>query len=62
MGPPAGILLQKNAPTVTAGATLSVDGDPVGLSGDYYVATSATKVHFDGTSVDLGAVDLALAK
>ena len=83
MGPPAGILLQKNAPTVTAGASLSVDGDPAGLSGDYYVlvvlfmpgggtqspksgidyvATSAAKVHFDGTSVDLGSVDLALAK
>ena len=83
MGPPAGILLQKNAPTVTAGAALSVDGDPAGLSGDYYVlvvlfmpgggtqspksgidyvASSATKVHFDGTSVDLGQVDLALAK
>ena len=37
MGPPAGILLQENAPTVTAGATLHADGDPAGLSGDYYV-------------------------
>ena len=83
MGPPAAILLQENAPTVTAGATLSVAGDPSGVTGDYYVlvvlfmqgggtqapksgvdyvATSAAKVHFDGTSVDLGTLDLALAK
>ena len=62
---------------------MSVDGDPGGLSGDYYVlvvlfmpgggtqapksgidyvATSSTKIHFDGTSIDLGQVDLALAK
>lgn len=82
MGPPAGILLQQNTPAVTAGGTLSLEGDPSGLNGDYYVlavlymqgggmlspkagvdyvAQSAAKVHFDGKSIDLGELDLALA-
>ena len=36
-GPPAGILYQKENPTVTAGEALTFDGDATGIDGSYYV-------------------------
>jgi hypothetical protein len=36
-GPPAGILYQKENPTLTAGEALTIDGDATGIDGSYYV-------------------------